>query len=261
MIAMTERSSKFARNRQTAFTLIEMIGVLAVVAVLAGLLVPVALRHLDQIASEQEAARLQALGDALQQNILSTHSIPSYTNWATVVATQSGLDVGSVTNNFRNRPRVLLVDAGGWLSNKLTYVQSSVGTSNLPVNARVMLVSSLGRNLPITTGMPLASDFDALWNAPPGTVPWTGWNGDPYDVKIQRVNLSPLFVKLVLTTYNSATNGQYSIEPAPPNATNQVPFNSGFGAYFLKGTTLKLYTAATNLDSIASPQRRQLVCL
>ncbi len=68
-------------------------------------------------------------------------------------------------------------------------------------------------------------------------------------MKIQRVNLSPLFVKLVLTTYNSATNGQYSIEPAPPNATNRVPFNSGFGAYFLKGTTLKLYTAATNLDS------------
>ncbi len=154
-------------NGWSAFTLIEMIGVLAIVAVLAGLLVPVAFGHLDQIASEQETARLQALGDALQQNILTTHSISSYTNWATVVATQSGLDIGSVTNNFRNRQRVFLVDAGGWLSNRLTYVQNSVGSSNLPVNARVMLVSSLGRNLPITTGMPLASDFDALWNAPP----------------------------------------------------------------------------------------------
>jgi prepilin-type N-terminal cleavage/methylation domain-containing protein len=231
-----------------AFTLIEMIGVLAIVAVIAGLLVPIALRHLDRITSDQEIARLQSLGDALKQSIASTRSIPGITNWATVIATQSGLDTGSVTNNVRNQPRIFLVDTNGWLSTNLPYAQNSSGAPAVPVNARIMLVSSLGKSLPIATGTPLASDFDALWNAPPGTVPWTGWNGDPDDIKIERLNLSPLFVKLVLTTYNSATNGQYAVDSS---VTNQVPFTNGFAAYFLKGTVLKLFAGqpVSTLDS------------
>lgn len=230
------------------FTMIEMIGVLAIVAVIAALLVPISLRHLDQVASEQEMARLQALGGALQQSILRTRSIPSPTNWASVLAAQSGMDIRSVTNNFRNRPRVFLVDAGGWCSTNLPFSQGPGGTSNFPASARVILMSSLGKSLPVATGMPTAADFNALWDAPPNTVPRGGWNGDPYDVKIQRVNLSPLFVRLVLSTYNSATNGQFAIDSS---ATNQVPFNGGFGAYFIKGTTLKLFTGrpTSALDS------------
>ena len=116
------------------------------------------------------------------------------------------------------------------------------GTPALPANARMMLVSSLGKNLPIASGMPSASDFAALWDVSPGTVPssgaWAGWTGDPEDVKIHRVNLSPLFVKLVLTTYLSATNGQYTIDSSPMNS---VPYTNGFAAYFLKGTGLRLY--------------------
>lgn len=235
-----------------AFTLIEMIGVLAVIAIVAALTVTAALRHLDRVASEQELARLQALGDALQKSILRNRYIPTYTNWATVIATQTGLAPGAVTSNIRNRPRVFLVDSGGWLSNNLPYVQTHLGTTNLPANARVMFVSSLGKNLPITTGMPSAADFAALWNAPPDTVPaggdWAGWTGEPDDVKIHRVNLSPLFVKLVLTSYLSATNGQYAVDSS---LTNAVPFFAGFGGYFLKGSVLKLYRGAPGsaLDS------------
>lgn len=225
-----------------AFTLVEMIGALAVLALVLVLLVPATLHHLDRLASEQEASRLQALGDALLASIQHTRSIPSDTNWAAVVASEAGLDVESVTNNSRNHPRILLVDSGGWLSTNLPYVQSDWGTPNCPTNARMILLSSLGKNLPVTTGMASAADFQALWDAPPGTVPWTGWNGNPNDVVIQRLNLAPLFVRLVLTTYNSGTNGQYVVVDNGP--TNSVPRTNGFAAWFIKGTVLKLYTGA-----------------
>ena len=225
-----------------AFTLIEMIGVLALIAVLAALAVTVSLRHLDQVASEQEMARLQGLGGALQNSILRTRYIPAYTNWATTLAAQAGMDIGAVTNNLRNHLRVLLVDSSGWLSTNLPYTQTYLGSTNLPAKARMMLVSSLGKDLPIASGMPIAADFAALWDAPPGTVPssgaWVGWTGDPDDVKIHRMNLSPLFVQLVLTSYMSVTNGQYAVDLGQ---TNLVPFNAGFGAYFLTGTILKFY--------------------
>src|SRR5688572_30333194 len=110
-----------------AFTLIEMIGVLAVVSLVAGLLTTASLRHLDRIASDQESALLQTLGDALQKSILRTRTVPSYTNWAAVVAAQAGLHIESVTRNFRNRARVLLMDSGGWLSTNLPYTQNSAG--------------------------------------------------------------------------------------------------------------------------------------
>jgi type II secretory pathway pseudopilin PulG len=227
-----------------AFTLIEMIGVLAVLALVAGLLTSASLRHLDRIASDQETALLQTLGEALQQSILRTRNIPSYTNWAAVIAAQTGMDMESVTNNIRNRPRVLLMDSGGWLSTNLPYSQNYAGTPAPPINARVMLLSSLGKDLPVTNGMHNASAFDALWNAPPGTVPWTGWNGNPDDVKIRRVNLAPLFVNLVLSTYSSATNGQYAVltNLVKWSQTNPVPFNTGFQAFFLKGTGLQLHS-------------------
>ena len=65
-----------------------------------------------------------------------------------------------------------------------------------------------------------AAEFQKLWDAPDGTVPdsssspliWKLFEGDPHDVKVQRINLGPLFHNLVLSTYTAATNGQFRID-------------------------------------------------
>lgn len=238
------------RPPNRAMTLIELIGVLAIIGILAGALIPVALRILDRIAAQREVATLRTFANVLEGSILRHRTIPNVAGLAGAVAAEAGVDVASVTENPRRRQRALLMDGGGWLGTAtLPYAQGAAGLADLPVNARVMIVSSLGAPLPITSGTATAADFAALWNAPDGTVPasWNStWNGNPDDVKIQRINLSPLFVNLVLSTYTSSLQGQYKIRDTD-NTFYSAPTGTGTNAYYLRGTVLDLYSGpATN---------------
>src|SRR6266699_331360 len=88
------------RKTLRAFSLIELIGVLAVIAILATALVPALIRQMDRIAGEQESAALKSLSDALQSSIMrltpahpTSRYIPSDTDWASTVATELGVDI------------------------------------------------------------------------------------------------------------------------------------------------------------------------
>src|SRR2546425_6792980 len=81
-----------------AFSLIEMIGVLAVIAILAAVLAPALIRQMDKLAGDQESAALKSFSDALQQSIMRKRYIPSATDWATNVASELGVDIAAITN-------------------------------------------------------------------------------------------------------------------------------------------------------------------
>lgn len=243
------------RNESAAaMTLVEVIGVLAVMAVLAGVLIPVAIRSLDRIAHDKEAASLRTLGDAFQNSIMKTRSIPAQAGWVQFIATNAGIDVHSVTNNLRNRTRMLVFDKGSaWFSANLPYSQSASGSTALPDNPRVMLVSSIASALPYTDLD--GSQFNSLWTTAEGSLP-AGWTGDPYDVLIQRMNLAPLFVNLLVSTYKPGTNGNgyFGFEGKAP--INQAPTGKGTNAYYLRGTELNLRTSA---DTNTPPALTQIL--
>ena len=130
-----------------AFTLIEMIGVLAILAILATIIVSTTTQRLYIAAVNLESTTQVRYAAALQGSILRNRYIPGTNDWATTIAVELGVNTASITINPRNLPRCFLIDPNASLL--LPYDQ---GNNNVPTNPpallRVMIVSSLSTPLP-----------------------------------------------------------------------------------------------------------------
>ena len=254
------------RKSHLAFSLIEMIGALAVIAILAAILVPPFVRQMDKVAGDDEGAALKSLADALQQSILRKRSIPSHTDWAWTVATELGVDMAAVTTNPRGQPRHFLIDPAlqvGVNGGGLPYTQSNSGsvvTNNSgtipPVSPRVLILSSIGEALPagVSSGVATAANFTNIWNSADGTVPpapvFSGWAGGTNDLKVQRVDLSPLFVRLLLSQNASpGANPRYSIDSTDWASGIEIPKTNFIERYYIQNSVLALYNNTEDLDS------------
>jgi Tfp pilus assembly protein PilE len=244
-----------------AFSLIEMIGILAVIAVLASIVLPAMIRHIDVIVANHESAMLQSFDDAMVRSIMRNRYIPGAADWTSRIATELGMSISDVSTNIRHARRVFLIDPNlqvGTNNQGLPYMQTnwpfgSRVTSNgqiiPPTSPRVMILSSLSMNFPDTfvSGVPApAGDFATIWNwddtssVKPGAAGLAAWGGKAEDLKVQRINLSPVFVHLLVSSYPASPNpkGYYSLDGG---ATNQAPASGGIEGYFIQDTVLSLY--------------------
>ena len=238
--------------RCNGFTLVEIIAVLAIMAVLVGVVAPSVIRRIDRAAWTKETADLNTFADALNQSIIRTKTIPSYTNWASTVASQMSLPVSVISTNSRRYARAFLIDPSLSINGALPYTQTPNGTTK-PVSARVMIVSSLARALPasVTNGVASAADFTAIWNAAENTVPagpaFSGWGGTGEDLRIKKLNLEPLFYQLILVNHsgNANTVPRFSID----ENSNTTAVTNWLNKYYLDSTVIGLYGATTNLQT------------
>jgi len=250
-----------ARRRQEAASLLIWIGVFAVIAILLAFLLPALIRETDQRVAREETAVLKTLGNALQAAIKRQAAIPSHNSWADFVAAEAGFSYAAVATNPRKQPRHLLIDTNGWFSLvSLPYTQTRLGSDVNPkqTTARMMIISCLRGTLPVNAGPLSATEFSNLWSAAEGTASfpttglWAGWAGRSEDVKIERVDLGPLFVSLVIDTYaEEPAQGQYKIggdTTLYPASYYYTEFPTNQPRYYLQGTMLQLYHS-TNLSS------------
>lgn len=239
-----------------AFSLIEVIGVLAIIAIAAAVLLPNLVKRVDIAAANAEAKLLDNMAESLNLYIKRNWRIPSHTNWADVIAEQMGWDRGTVLTNDRRIARAFLIDpnlriAGG----TLPYTQRALGSTNRPTNARIMIVSSLFDTLPVSSGATLSSnDFNTIWNTPEGQVPsiWSTWRGRNSGdlLKIKRINLESLFKYVSINKspdmprliFGVATNYDLS---GVDRMTNSSPT---FATYYLEGSIIYLYRTNGALD-------------
>jgi type II secretory pathway pseudopilin PulG len=234
-------------------TLIEVIGMLAIVAILTAAITPVAVRRIDIAARAKEYSDLNAISNAIVMQIIRSYSIPGTTAWATNVATWLNQPVTNIVVNPRKFQRLYLADPTS--SPSLPYTQSgNVGWGSQPVDGRVMVVSSIAR-----TNVPPTIDFNETWNwnnvlnptAKPAS--WSTFPGNGDDVCIERINIQSLFYQLILVNRDQAppgaTNAPFNINgTTPPYIITNLAYANGaiFRDYYLAGTTLGLWSTNNN---------------
>lgn len=228
-----------------AFTLVEMIGVLAIVGIIAALLVPVAVRQIDRAAWKKEVSDLGAISNALVLQVVRNASIPGPTNWAQVASAFTQLPVATITTTPRGFTRALLVDGSGWSATNTYYSQDANGTPVVPNGARAMIVSCIAvTNLPVASSVVSAATFNNIWNTQDQTKPtsWSGWNGSGTDLVIQRLNFQPLFHRLVLWVRDPSSAPYYGINNS---SLTLLSTSNNVDSYFLDTSVLNMYTNST----------------
>src|SRR5260221_8588952 len=96
--------------RRDGFSLIEMVGVIAVGLILVLALAWTTVKSIDQVFNNQEGAKLQTFATSLQSSILRNGYIPGTTDWYQIIASEAGVDTNTVLLTPRNTSRVFLVD-------------------------------------------------------------------------------------------------------------------------------------------------------
>jgi len=249
-VVLSEGEAPPTPARSGGFTLIEMIGVLAVITILAAALVPVVIRQLDQAAWTKEIANLGAISNALTLQIVKSNSIPDQSKWAPTVANWVQWPINDITSNGRYHRRYYLIDpalslpsAGG---TGLPYTQTAnLGLTGAPTSARVMIVSTIaGPNAPVASGVPSAASFNDIWNTPWNATPstWTTFTGTGYDICIQRLNFTPMFYQLILVNRDPGSpNARFAINGTSSTTTN-VPYGTNWNSYYIAGSVVSLYS-------------------
>jgi type II secretory pathway pseudopilin PulG len=232
----------------TGYTLVEVVGVLAIIGILAAVVLSSVMTRIKLTQRQNEAGNLNTLADGLARSILRTRTVPSTNasganSWVQVLVTELALPLNRVELNSSGNPRRLIYDPAMRLgtnnSQKLPWTQTVRGATNL-ISPRAVLVSSLMDTLPSLTGD--TTTFSNLWNTPPDGVPagWAAsWASRGPDIKIKRMDFTQLFHRLVLENEDGLRTAPYSINTT--NTLTSVPISSRVETFFLHGTPINLH--------------------
>ena len=231
--------TQLSRSGQQGFTIMELIGAMAIIAILAAVLAPSVTDGIDRAYAAQEEGNVRTLMDALEQHVLQNKQIPRETvaDWTTAIAAYADLARDDVEFNPRGYRRRLYIDPQFFSSSEAVFpgYAQTAGLSSRPFSARLMLVSDLTRNAPNPPRT--AAEFGAIWDQTNVAAVVEGSK-----VKIERLNLSGHFHRLLLTNSHSQQPA-YALESG-----SSVPVPAAFGGvdgtltrYVLKNSRLSVF--------------------
>ncbi len=233
---------KTTRLKQTGFTLMELIGAMAIIGILAAVLAPALTDAIDRAYGSAEEENVQMLVEALEQHILENKTIPNqaFANWVPAIAVFADLAEDDVRFNARGFSRRLYVDPRFFTNTDTNFggYTQTTGLTARPVSPRIMLVSDLTGDAPAPPTT--SADFNAIWdqNAGVGVV-----EGD--QVKVQRLNLAGRFHRVLLVN-SDVQQASFALE-----AAGAVPVPGAVGG--VDGSVTRYLIENTRLSVNFSP--------
>ncbi|GJL63407.1 MAG: hypothetical protein NPIRA04_20610 [Nitrospirales bacterium] len=203
-----------SRATNCGFTLIEMLGVLAILAILGGLLAPKFIQGFNRDMREAEMRHLQAIAQGVEVSLRKNRSWPA--NLAALTPAYVPFSSAQISRNERGFPRYYAIhpNTSGFTNS------AGLAASNLD-DVRFLLISNLTADASPTINT--VAQFDAWWNTDETSTP---------DLKIYRGNLGHHFRLVAMSAVG--TGGSYQIDG---NSTNS---NGGtlamYNRYHLVGT-------------------------
>lgn len=244
-------------TERSAFSLIEMIGVLAVMSILAAMLVPNVVRRIAEARGTKEEIQLKVLAEGVGDYVRARQTVPGDATWAASVAEMTGLSLAEIQRSDpgnTNTSRVYLVHPGFTPSTGSNPVSTNL-TQGLaaPTNASIMILSSTKASLALPVSSGKAADtpanraaFTNVWNwnfdlatkAPPAGWP-SEWAGQGQHLRVARLNLAPLLHHVTFSNLQFPTNVPFArINDLYPRAFNATNAQNG---WYWEGTVLRLY--------------------
>jgi prepilin-type N-terminal cleavage/methylation domain-containing protein len=224
-------SVKPSNTGTSGFTLIEMIGVIAIMSILAAILAPNALRSLDRAAISAEAETLHNLGEQVKLSFRSNGWIPGMKpvvfpaippSWDQDIGSFADMNSVDILTNKRQIARVYVIEP-----------------AILPaVPTRALLLSSMRSGVPLGPAATAAA-FTAVWNwntsdlvASPPPAGWAAWNTNNIEfLVIERVSVQAIYMTIKLTNNSTTTDAGFRIVPAfglPPLIEQKIPAKTAF---------------------------------
>lgn len=268
------------------FTLIEIIGVLAIMSILAATIAPSAIQMITNSKQTSEDKALAAIADALRLYVQTNKQVPAeaaanpvaavtttanVVAWDKAIGTIMNVPASKVSQNSINKKRIYLYPAdfiAASAPNPLPYDQqaelTNLNTGNgmlvtTQPDPRVMVISNMNPSVTLATasGQLAKADFDAIWNQtniPTAYAELT--EGDK--LKIARINMTDLFNAVTLSNSFSTDTYQAAIQvdglPTTPytwsrSSTTRNPITP----YLISGSNLKLLYTDVNPVSYTNP--------
>lgn len=225
----TEHRRPGSRSRRSGFTLLELIGVMVVIAILAAAVLPSTIDLIQVQRSVNEGAELPKIAEALKRGILREQGFPDDQNAATVAtdgnaasaafwwnlaARHGGGSANTVRYPLGARPgsdntRKLYFAEPAWAGQGFFEVTGDgagwLSDPQDPKKLRLLLVSTSSSDLPLPDSLS-TTQFDAFWDdwaigndgdpATPATGAWANyglsvaaWTGRAPELNVQRIDL------------------------------------------------------------------------
>ncbi len=212
-----ERRETLFSSPSNGFTLIEMIGVLAVMAILGGIVAPQLIRQLDVAAQDTETTYLQNIADGVELYLRENRSWPA--NLTALSPDYVSIGSTQVAENQRGFPRYFFVHPDSSAYSNAT----GLAASDLP-DARFLLISNVKADANPTINN--STQFDNWWDTDESTTP---------DLKIYRGHVGKLFHLVSISALGDG--GSYRIDGTTTNSGGGRL--TSHGNYHLVGTPVE----------------------